>query len=77
MKLLKSVPLHVKILIALVLGAIWGSVFSVQSDVFIANYENNSNQSESIIADWDKIEIQNSDVSYSRSEANKFFNYVR
>jgi Na+/H+-dicarboxylate symporter len=65
---MKKVPLHLKILIALVLGALFGSFFNVRDNVLIVQYANSGINENVEIVDWEKITF----IDDSQSELKKF-----
>ncbi len=55
MKLLKKIPLHTQIIIALILGAVFGSIFSVDHFKLKVIYREDGKQKETYVKSWDEI----------------------
>ncbi len=74
MSFLKKIPLHLQILLALVIGTIWGAMFKVENDVFNAKAVVEGQKVEIEISDWESIELGNK--SYQLVDANNFYKDV-
>lgn len=55
MKIDTRFPLHLQILLALILGAAFGSIFSIDKKLLIVSYEKNSKLVEKEISNWSSI----------------------
>lgn len=61
---MKKVPLHLQILIALVLGALFGAFFSIDKHKLEITYNKDNNKIESSISDWSNLELQIGDSTF-------------
>lgn len=54
---MKKIPLHIQILVALILGAVFGAFFSVNKSKLEITYKKNNTQVIESISDWTKFDI--------------------
>ena len=52
---MKKIPLHIKILIALILGACFGAFFNISEHVLVIKYLKNQNEEKTEIVKWQEI----------------------
>ena len=52
---MKNIPLHIKILAALILGTVFGIIFHVDHNSLIINYKSNGKIVEAEISEWEKV----------------------
>ena len=74
MKLLKKFPLHTQILIALVLGTLFGAIFYVDPYLIRITYGDQKTQEKELIENWDYIffEFPNEDIAPREMTSYKF-----
>ncbi len=64
MSLFTKIPLHIKILIALVLGALWGALFKVDNEIYVVKSLVDNKTVESIISDWEQITLTSANEEF-------------
>lgn len=74
MSFLKKIPLHLQILLALVLGTVWGAIFKVDDTVFDMKVVSDNQKIELELSEWESIELNGK--TYKRSDAVEFYKYV-
>ena len=74
MKLLSKIPLHTQILLALVLGAIFGSAFSVDPFLIELEIGTSETQKSELIRNWDKFifEFQDTEIAPGQRRLHEF-----
>jgi len=60
---MKKIPLHIKILIALILGACFGAFFNISEHVLVIKYLKNQNEEKTEIVKWQEINFIDSNDS--------------
>lgn len=62
---MKKIPLHVQIIIALIVGAFFGSFFSIDTNKLEIDYKKNNQEKSTIIKDWSDLEIYYNEITTS------------
>lgn len=68
---LPSIPLHIQIVIALILGAIFGSIFSVDTNKILIEYQKNGTNYSREISNWDSVYVirpNNEEIKFTSEE---------
>ena len=68
---MKNIPLHLKIIIALILGTIFGVIFSVPTHEIIITFKEDSKQSTVNVESWDEISFWDDEhelVNFNKNE---------
>jgi hypothetical protein len=61
---IKKIPLHTQIFIALILGSVFGAVFSVdQHELKIFYLNENNKKQDRIIQDWDSLKFSSQEIT--------------
>lgn len=58
----KKVPLHLQILLALILGTVFGTIFSVSPDKLLVTYKSNGSQKTQTIENWSEFSFWDNEV---------------
>jgi Na+/H+-dicarboxylate symporter len=75
---MKKFPLHIRILAALVLGAFFGSFFSVSTNILIIKYKSNQSENKLILKDWNEFSYILSDTltkKFNSKDQNSIIKY--
>ncbi|GAB1372664.1 hypothetical protein MASR1M45_27270 [Candidatus Kapaibacterium sp.] len=62
---MKKIPLHVQIIIALIVGAFFGSFLSIDTNKLEIDYKKNNQEKSTIIKDWSDLEIYYNEITTS------------
>ncbi len=75
---MKRIPLHIKILIALILGACFGAIFNISDDVLVIKYLKNQKVEKTEIVKWQEINfIDSNDSLISTFKSNEQHAIIR
>jgi proton glutamate symport protein len=79
---MKNIKLHHKILLGLVLGALFGALLNVSKYELSISYTEQGVSKSAVIKDWDKVEVVNKEsnevkISFGREDQIKILNYFQ